>query len=195
MRSQSGCSACSFVSRQLRADVPCPFHAGVGHPLPAEERLAGADPEPDERSAARGTHPAANRPGLFTLREYARLLVLRSRIQERRQRALFRATELTASVEESRVQRTEEREAATCRRLPADAPPQRRRAPWTCPPWLYPYLGLMAGLREEPVEEFVNDRCADAESDPARAWRVDIVRVQVRLLEKLHAQGLLRHPI
>jgi hypothetical protein len=65
-------------------------------------------------------------------------------------------------------------------------------APWGCPDWLRPYLRLLTGLRGEPVEELVNDSAADAESDPARARRVDVVRAQVRLLETLHARGHLR---
>ena len=63
--------------------------------------------------------------------------------------------------------------------------------PWVCPHWLRPYEILVIGLRDEPVEELMNDRSADAESDPARAWRIDRVRAQIRLLETLHARGLL----
>jgi hypothetical protein len=47
-------------------------------------------------------------------------------------------------------------------------------------------------VRCEPLEELLNDCTADAESDPARAKRVEIVRAQVRVLEPLHDRGLLR---
>jgi hypothetical protein len=63
--------------------------------------------------------------------------------------------------------------------------------PWVCPPWLRPYLGLVTGLRGETVEALLNDRTADAESDPARARRIDLARAQVRLLEALHVRGIL----
>ena len=69
-----------------------------------------------------------------------------------------------------------------------------RRTPWACPQWLRPYLALITGLRGEPVETLLNDGTADAESDPARAWRIDRVRAQVRLLETLHTRGLLHTP-
>jgi hypothetical protein len=52
----------------------------------------------------------------------------------------------------------------------------------------------VTGLRSEAIETLLNDRMADAETEPDPAWRIDRVRAQVRLLETLHARGLLRTP-
>lgn len=71
-------------------------------------------------------------------------------------------------------------------------PSKPRSAQPGLPDWLNPYLDLLTGVRCEPLEELLNDCTADAESDPARARRVDIVRAQVRVLETLHDRGLMR---
>ena len=74
----------------------------------------------------------------------------------------------------------------------AEPPALPRPAEPSLPDWLNPYLDLLTGVRYEPLEELLNDCTADAETDPARARRVDIVRAQVRMLETLHERGLLR---
>ena len=153
MTSHVSCSACVWVSHQLGSSTPCPWHAGQLSAPPA------TDDGPAAASAA--VRPTADRPSPFTDREYARLLLLRSRLQARQ---------------------------------PPMSPthPTGAFGGWTCAPWLRPYLELVTGLRSEAIEALLNDRTADAETEPDRAWRIDRVRAQVRVLEALHARGLLR---
>ena len=73
MSSLPGCQACAFVSRQLGPETPCSRHVGRRR-----------RPVIDEAYDVPTPRPTLDRPGLFTVREYARLLVLRSRIQEQR---------------------------------------------------------------------------------------------------------------
>ena len=74
---RSSCSACVFVSSQLGSGTPCPFHAGAW-----SSRVSASDPgEPATLATA---PPTADRPWPFTSHEYGRLLVLRSRVSERR---------------------------------------------------------------------------------------------------------------
>jgi hypothetical protein len=122
-------------------------------------------PASEEPSSLAAPLPSADCPWPFTLREYARLMLLRGRIRQRHPRGALD--------------------------VPFAGVP-RDPARWVCPDWLRQYLHLVTGLRGELVQQLVNDCAADAESDPARARRVDLVRAQVRLLETLHAQGLLR---
>jgi len=72
---QPGCQACAFVSSQLGPETPCFSHVG-------RRRHVIADM--DESYAFGAPRPTLDRPGVFTIHEYARLLVLRSRVQERR---------------------------------------------------------------------------------------------------------------
>ena len=65
------CSACAFVSRQLGPGTPCPSHAG--------RWSVPASGEPSSLAAAR--LPSVDCPWPFTLREYARLTLLRGRIR------------------------------------------------------------------------------------------------------------------
>jgi hypothetical protein len=60
---QSTCSACEFVTAQFGRFTPCLFHAGRN--LPAAISLT-------------------DDPGSFTVPEYGRLLMLRSRFRARR---------------------------------------------------------------------------------------------------------------
>jgi hypothetical protein len=78
---QSTCSACAFVSNQLGSRTLCPSHAGL---VPAATSVADHS-ERGEPCAM--SHPTADRPWPFTAREYARLLILRSRLQDQRQHA------------------------------------------------------------------------------------------------------------
>jgi hypothetical protein len=74
MSSESLCPQCAFLSRQLRRPTACLLHLG-----------AAAYDEPYEFGHVR---PTVDRPGPFTLREYTRLLLLRSRVQASREAAL-----------------------------------------------------------------------------------------------------------
>jgi hypothetical protein len=67
------CQACAYVSTQLGPDTPCFVHVG------RKRRTV-----PDDAYDFTAAPPTSDRPGLFTMREYARLLVLRGRVRERR---------------------------------------------------------------------------------------------------------------
>jgi len=66
------CSACAFVATQLGANTPCPSHAGAW-PIsaPLTDHVAA--------TATRLPNPTVDQPWPFTVHEYARLLLLRSR--------------------------------------------------------------------------------------------------------------------
>jgi hypothetical protein len=153
---ESTWSACVFVGRQLGSGTPCPSHAGRW----SADTSGAVHGQP---SAYAAPCPTADLPWPFTPREYARLLLVRSRACEVRP---LRTLGLT----------------------------HPESGPWRCLHWLRPFVVLVIGLRNEPVEELMNDRTAAAESDPARAWRIEQVRAQVRLLETLHAHRL-RHTV
>jgi len=173
---ESTCSACALVSRQLGAGTPCPWHAGLGSARVSEERSGPASPL-----------PSADCPWPFSLRQYARLLLLRARLRQEHPWVPFEA----ASEDRLPARWTDEERVELNRpHLPRAAGGEP--AAWGCPDWLRPYLGLVTGVGGELVQELVNDCAADAEAaDPARGRRIDLVRAQVRLLETLHAQGLL----
>ena len=94
----STCSACAFVSRQLGTHTPCLSHAGAWSSADAEPdsapQLADATERHcqmtrprvgrghDERTVVSTPRPTADRLGPFTLREYACLLLLRSRVAD-----------------------------------------------------------------------------------------------------------------
>ncbi len=81
------CPQCLVVSRQLGRRVACLLHADLP---PAAERAPNvAPPAPRQDRAetpasARPVAPTADAPAPFSLRELARLLVLRSRVREAR---------------------------------------------------------------------------------------------------------------
>ena len=177
---ESTCSACAFVSRQLGPGTPCPSHAGRWSVRPSGESSSLAAPL-----------PAADCPWPFTRHQYARLLLLRGRIRQGHPRVgadlAFEAVSDDRSpawwTDEERMegQRTQVRRAAG-----GDA------AAWVCPDWLRPYLHLVTGSRSELVHELMSACAAEANADLAQARRIAVVRAQVRLLETLHARGLLR---
>jgi hypothetical protein len=86
MSFEAQCPQCLFVSRQLGQPTPCLLHVA----LAASAEPAELEPTPapvgdyDEPYVFGQLHPTVDRPGPFTLREYVRLSVLRSRIQEQR---------------------------------------------------------------------------------------------------------------
>jgi len=184
MNTPSTCTACEFVSRQLGSATPCPWHAGLWS---TPSSLA----EHAEPSIFPNPRPTADRPWPFTSREYARLLLLRARLQQQPASEAMVGNHELAWVERDRAWWAEEPQRTV--RLPHTVERAGGYAEgWACPPGLRPYLPSITGLRGEAVETLLADRTADAESDPARAWRIDQVRAQVRLLETLHARGLLR---
>ena len=86
MSFEARCPQCLFVSRQLGQPTPCLLHVALAAPLvPAEP---DATPAPvgdyDEPYVFGQQHPTVDRPGPFTLREYVRLRLMRSRVQEAR---------------------------------------------------------------------------------------------------------------
>ena len=82
MSSETRCPQCAFLSQHLRRPTACLLHIGA-----ASSRVAvpQAYDEPYEFGRVR---PTVDRPGPFTLREYTRLLLLRSRVQASREAAL-----------------------------------------------------------------------------------------------------------
>ena len=84
------CPQCVFVSRQIGQPTPCLLHVS----LVASDEHESADEtttpsaasiaDYDEPFAFGQVRPTVDRPGPFTLREYVRLLLLRSRIREER---------------------------------------------------------------------------------------------------------------
>ena len=76
MSFEARCPQCLFVSRQLGQPTPCLLHvadSSVAAPTDYDEPYEFGNPQ-----------PTVDRPGPFTLREYVRLRLLRSRIQEER---------------------------------------------------------------------------------------------------------------
>jgi hypothetical protein len=82
------CPQCVFVTRQIGQSTPCLLHVSLT--LPAEPSVAADVCEPttsldyDEPFVFGQTRPTVDRPGPFTLREFVRLVLLRSRVQEDR---------------------------------------------------------------------------------------------------------------
>src|SRR5690349_9877068 len=90
MSFEARCPQCVFVSRQLGRPTPCLLHLSApGDDAPeAEPEVAGVaaaaitSADYDEPYTYGRLRPTADRPGPFSLREYTRLLLLRSRIHE-----------------------------------------------------------------------------------------------------------------
>jgi hypothetical protein len=77
------CPQCLFVSRELGQPTPCLLHVSL---VPAEHAVAELAPEAchaeyDEPYAFGQLRPTVDRPGPFSLREYVKLQLLRTRIQ------------------------------------------------------------------------------------------------------------------
>jgi hypothetical protein len=71
---QSTCSACTFVSGQIGPNTPCPAHAGTW----------SSRSESTQDDLATTIQPTADQPWPFSTHEFARLLVLRGRVRDRR---------------------------------------------------------------------------------------------------------------
>jgi hypothetical protein len=74
------CPQCAFVSRQLGQPTPCLLHVSLA-PAAAASPTVEQDTAYDEPYAFGQLHPTVDRPGPFSLREYVRLQLLRTRIQ------------------------------------------------------------------------------------------------------------------
>ena len=78
------CPQCLFVSRELGQPTPCLLHVSL---VPFEHAAAELAPqdhthvEYDEPYAFGQKRPTVDRPGPFSLREYVKLQLLRTRIQ------------------------------------------------------------------------------------------------------------------
>jgi hypothetical protein len=84
------CPQCLFVSRELGQPTPCLLHVSL---VPIERAETELDSDPvatsenspsqdyDEPYAFGQSRPSVDRPGPFSLREYVRLQLLRTRIQ------------------------------------------------------------------------------------------------------------------
>jgi hypothetical protein len=83
MSSEARCPQCAFVSRQLGQPTPCLLHVSLLVPAEAgiEETHVASIQDYDEPYAFGGARPTVDRPGPFSLREYVRLQLLRSRIE------------------------------------------------------------------------------------------------------------------
>src|SRR5919197_3525086 len=87
MAFETRCPQCVFLSRHLGKLTPCLLHVGtpvaIQRALP-EPRPVAVESEYDEPYEFGRARPTSDRPGPFTLREYTRLLLLRSRVREQR---------------------------------------------------------------------------------------------------------------
>jgi hypothetical protein len=73
------CPQCVFVSRQIGQSTPCLLHIEIDAQPEAE-----ASQDYDEPYVFGQIRPTVDRPGPFTLREYVRLALLRSRVEDER---------------------------------------------------------------------------------------------------------------
>jgi hypothetical protein len=80
MSFEARCPQCLFVSRQLGQPTPCLLHVSLPARAPREDAQNTPDTY-DEPYAFGGLRPTVDRPGPFSLREYVRLQLLKSRIQ------------------------------------------------------------------------------------------------------------------
>jgi hypothetical protein len=83
MSFEARCPQCVFVTRQLGQPTPCLLHVQL-LPTPdaaAEAELGEALVDYDEPYAFGELRLTVDRPGPFTLREYVRLQLLRTRLQ------------------------------------------------------------------------------------------------------------------
>src|ERR1044071_6365402 len=80
------CPQCLFVSRELGQPTPCLLHVSLNVPEDGPEPTAELNTEDppiqdyDEPYAFGQLRPTVDRPGPFSLREYVKLQLLRSRI-------------------------------------------------------------------------------------------------------------------
>ena len=87
MSFEARCPQCLFVSRELGQPTPCLLHVALAEPEPAPAPAPQPVGDHDEPYVFGQRQPTVDRPGPFTVREYVRLRLLRSRIQEQRSAA------------------------------------------------------------------------------------------------------------
>jgi hypothetical protein len=75
------CPQCLFVTRQLGQLTPCLLHVSLAPAGQAEASEDKARDDYDEPYTFGNLRLSVDRPGPFTLREYVRLLLLRTRVQ------------------------------------------------------------------------------------------------------------------
>jgi hypothetical protein len=87
MSFEARCPQCLFVSRQLGQPMPCLLHVSLaGDDVAVQVETEGApsgtttSTDYDEPYAFGQLHPTIDRPGPFTIRQYVRLQLLKSRI-------------------------------------------------------------------------------------------------------------------
>jgi hypothetical protein len=80
MSFEARCPQCLFVSRQLGQPTPCLLHVSLAVP-DCEPEPVEAPRDYDEPYVFGQCRPTVDQPGPFTLRQYVRLQLLRSRIQ------------------------------------------------------------------------------------------------------------------
>jgi hypothetical protein len=76
---EARCPQCLFVSKQLGQLTPCLLHAEVD--LGGLDTPADSGVDYDEPYTFGQLHPTVDCPGPFSLREYVRLQLLRTRLQ------------------------------------------------------------------------------------------------------------------
>ncbi len=87
MAFEPSCPQCVLVSRQLGRRVSCLLHAEppvLVDGLPSQAQANGHLGDHDEPYVVGRAEPSVDAPAPFSLREYARLLVLRSKVREQR---------------------------------------------------------------------------------------------------------------
>jgi hypothetical protein len=80
MSHEARCPQCLFVSRQLGQPTPCLLHVSLACDGEPEAEPTPVDLDYDEPYAFGQLRPTVDRPGPFSLREYVRLQLLKSRI-------------------------------------------------------------------------------------------------------------------
>jgi hypothetical protein len=85
MSFEARCPQCVFVSRQLGQATPCLLHVSLVSETEAEaappNTSVAACPDYDEPYTVGMLRISVDRPGPFSLREYVRLQLLRTRLQ------------------------------------------------------------------------------------------------------------------
>jgi hypothetical protein len=86
MSFESRCPQCVFLSRHLGRLTPCLLHVGSADAPPpsAHAERATVERAYDEPYEFGRVRPSVDRLGPFSLREYTRLLLLRSRVRDAR---------------------------------------------------------------------------------------------------------------
>jgi hypothetical protein len=87
MSFEARCPQCLFVTHQLGRPTPCLLHVSLAHEPDLEAREEGTltatiAADYDEPYVFGRSRPTVDRPGPFSVREYVRLRLLRTRIHD-----------------------------------------------------------------------------------------------------------------